>query len=465
MLKQDWAPPHPRPLSPVAALARTIWQGGGDLLSLLPADAYRKDATDLGWSRRSIVLFNDPELVRHILTDPEEVFPKSDLMVGALEPLIGNSIFVTDGEIWRRQRAMIEPAFSHMRIGHAFGSMQAAVDAHEPRLDALAASGDPFSLDRTMSEITADIICRTVFSRPLEGSVARDVFDDFEVFETAVAQVNLSQLILAPAWSPVRQPPGVLAACARIRRHLGELVDTHMGENRGRHDDIASAVIDARDPLTGEQLDREQLIDQLGVFFLAGHETTASVLVWVFFILARRPDVVAALRREIGEAAGEGEIGFEHTRRLVLLRSVFREALRLYPPVTFLPRVALRATQVGQRKLKRGAMVMVSPWTMHRNDNIWPNAAAFEADRFTPEREASHLKGAYIPFGAGRHTCIGSAFAMAESALIVARLIRRYDFGAVEPGKVRPVARLTTRPASEIMIRLRHAAPPGGRAG
>jgi cytochrome P450 len=457
-VSQGWSPPHPRPLSPVAALARTIWRGGGDLLSLLPADAYRKAVTELGWSRRSIVLFNDPELARQILADPDEVFPKSDLMVGALEPLIGNSIFVTDGEIWRRQRAMIEPAFSHMRVGHAFASMQSAVDAYMAKLDDHATSGEPFSLDRAMSEMTAEIICRTVFSIPLDGGVARDVFDDFEVFETAVAQVNLSQLILAPAWSEVRQPPQVLAACARIRGHLGELVDTHLGDGEGRFDDIASAVVSARDPLTGARLTRDELIDQLGVFFLAGHETTASVLVWLFYILAQQPKVLAALRREVEEVAGHSEIGFEHTRKLTVLRSVIRETLRLYPPVTFLPRLALRPVTVGPRRLKRGAMVMISPWTMHRNAGVWPDAPVFKPDRFTPQNEASHARGAYIPFGGGRHTCIGAAFALAESALIVARMARQYDFAVDDPETVRPVARLTTRPAREISIRLSHAA-------
>ncbi len=459
MQPSAYAPPHPRPLSPVAALARTIWQGGGDLLSLLPADAYRLPVTDLGYSRRSIVLFNEPELVRQILTDPDGIFPKNDLMVGALEPLIGNSIFVTDGDVWRRQRAMIEPAFTHMRIGQAFASMQAAVDDHVERLDRKVRDGTPFSIDRLMSELTADIICRTVFSVSIDGGVAREVFDDFAVFEKAVAQVNLSQLILKPAWSKVDQPPGVLVACRRIRDHIGTLTDTHLGEGAGSFNDIASAVIAARDLQTGAALTRAELVDQLGVFFLAGHETTASVLIWVFFILASRPEVLAAIRAEVKAAAGDGEIEFEHTRKLPFLRSVFREALRLYPPVTFIPRVALEDTRVGPRKLKRGAMIMISPWTIHRHQSLWKDPNNFDPNRFSPEREKEIARGAYIPFGAGPHTCIGSAFAMAESTLIIARLACRFDFTALEPGMVRPAARLTTRPAREIMATARHVSP------
>ncbi len=426
-------------------------------MSLLPADAYKRPVTNLGYSRRSIVLFNEPELVRQILTDPDGIFPKNDLMVGALEPLIGRSIFVTDGEQWQRQRAMIEPAFGHMRINLAFEAMKAAVDDYEPRLDRHARDGEVFSIDRAMSELTADIICRTVFSVSLDGAMAQDMFEDFAVFERAVAQVEIGKLILTPAFSEIRQPREVLAACQRIRNHLGKMVDTHLEGDRSRFNDIASSVIAARDEQTGDPLTREELIDQLGVFFLAGHETTASVLTWVFYILAQQPDVLQKIRQEISHVCGEDVIELEHTKRMPLLRNLFRETLRLYPPVTFTPRVAQEAVRIGPKRLKRGAMVMISPWTLHRHHAYWQRPESFELDRFSPVLEGELVKGAYIPFGLGRHTCIGSAFAMAEAALIIARLVRRYNFQVVSK-TVRPAARLTTRPAEQIMASV-HLAP------
>jgi len=178
-----YKPPRPRPLPAIASLARTIWQGDGDLLSLLPAAAYRFDAGNLGYSRRSILLFNKPEFVRSILTDPAENFPKSDLMVNALEPLIGDSVFVTYSETWRRQRKMIEPAFSQLRINSAFAFMQQAVDKYIKVLDQHATMATPFSLDQLMSELTADIICRTIFSMPFDAEVAKEFYQDFADFE------------------------------------------------------------------------------------------------------------------------------------------------------------------------------------------------------------------------------------------------------------------------------------------
>ncbi len=457
-LNRSYTPPKPLSLWSVVALARALWRGDGNLLELLPAAAYHFDIGNLGYSRRSTVLFNDPTLVKEIMRDADGVFPKSDLMVSALEPLIGESIFVTDGEKWRRQRAMVDPAFSQLRISHAFEAMRAAVDDYVERLDALAESGERFSLDVAMGHLTADIICRSVFSTSLDSAVAKDVFEDFTVFERSVAQVDIGRLILAPAWSDAPQPPEVLAACQRIRAHIGTLLDTHLAPDNS-YNDIASDVIAARDTETGKPFNREELIDQLGVFFLAGHETTASVLTWVFYILNQQPEALTTLRQEAERVLGTQSADFAQLKQLPYTRAVFKETLRLYPPITFMPRVALRPTTVGPRKLRRGALVMISPWTLHRHSKYWREPHVFEPYRFMPEQESKLNSSAYIPFGQGPHTCVGAGFAQAESTLIMSRLATRYDFEILNADRVRPAARLTTRPAEEIFCRVKRKTP------
>lgn len=440
------------PLPAVAALGRALWQGDGNLLDLLPGAAYRFDVGDLGYSRRSTVLFNDPDSVSEILRDPEGLFPKSDLQVNALEPLIGDSIFVTDGDTWRRQRAMIDPAFSHMRVARAFDAMSKSAADFIERLHSFHASQEAFSIDLEMSHLTADVICRTTFSTPLAGEIAREVFDDFTEFERSVAQVDIFRLIFQPAWADMPQPPEVLAACGRIRAHFGRLLDTHLRSD-ANYDDIASAVLAARDDLTGEPFTREQLIDQLGVFFLAGHETSASALTWVFFLLAEQPHWLARLRSEVEGVVGEGAIGFEHLRALPLVKAFFKETLRLYPPITFFPRVALQAAKVGRRKLRRGALVMISPWTLGRHINYWESPNVFDPERFL--RAGGVNEKAYMPFGLGPHTCIGAGFAQAEALLIIASVVRHFNLTRADASPVRPAARLTTRPAKQIYLRVR----------
>jgi len=448
---KGYRPPAPQPLSALRSLWRVIRQGDGDLLSLVPIEGYHEPQTFLGYSRRSILLVNDPDLCRYILADPLGIFPKNDLMVGALEGLVGESLFVSSGELWQRQRRMIDPAFSHMRIQTAFASMVSAVDDYEQRLARIARDGTSLSLDMAMSHLTADIICRTIFSTPLTSSTARQVFNDFMVFERGVASVNLRQLIFGKPWGKISQPHEVVAACQRIREQIGHLLDPRLQGQQSSPDDIVQAVIDARDPETGIQFTREEIIDQIGVFFLAGHETTASVLTWVFFILSQQPGLAAQLRKEIAAVVGHNPIKHNHIKQLDSLKNVFREALRLYPPITFIPRVAQQATKIGDTQVKRGAMIMISPWTAHRNAQLWQNAEQFEPTRFASENKLhNHDKGVLMSFGIGPRVCVGASFATTESVLIIARLLARFDFMPQEPDKVRPVARLTTRPASEI---------------
>jgi cytochrome P450 len=448
----NYTPPHPAPLPAFAALLRALWQGDGNLLDLLPGSAYRFEAGTLGYSRRSTLLFNKPEWLEEILRDEGEVFPKSDLMVNALEPLIGDSIFVTDGERWRRQRRMIDPAFSQLRLSVAFAAMQESADAFLARLGELSASQESFSLDLEMSHLTADVICRTLFSVPLQGQTARDVFDDFTLFERNVAQVDIRRLITQPAWADMPQKPEVLAACQRIRRHLAQLLEAHFVPDAA-FDDIASAMITAADSTTGERFSRDELIDQLGVFFLAGHETSASALTWVFILLSALPQWRARLRKEVYDVAGNDTISPEHLRRMPQLKAFFKETLRLYPPITFLPRVALKTTQIGGIPIKRGALVMLSPWTLHRHETYWRHPHQFAPERFLPDATTPLYPGAYIPFGQGPHTCIGAGFAQTEALLIMATTLRAFDLRALPDQTLRPAARLTTRPVNQFMMR------------
>ena len=426
MAPQLFTPPRPKSLGPLAALLRAAVNRDGNLIGLLPKEVYRIKMGTIGYSRRSIIILNEPDVVRSILTDPTDIYPKNDLMVGAVAPLVGDSIFVSHGETWRKQRAMVAPAFTHMRLSSAFESMRAAIDDYEAKLDKTADTGEPFSLDLAMSHLTADVICRTVFSTSLKSDIAREVFDAFTIFERSVAHVEIRRLILDPPWKDIPQHDAVLQACERIRHHLGQLVDGHLQDGAG-FSDIAADIVGARDP-EGNPFTRKELIDQLGVFFLAGHETSASVLTWCFYVLATRPDITERLRQEVQAVAGDSDIGFEHIRSLHFARSVFKETLRLYPPITFIPRVAAESTRINGRRIKKGAMLMIAPWVIHRHHDYWANPDQFDATRFMPEREKEVPQDAYLPFGLGPRVCVGANFATIEATLILARLARKYDF-------------------------------------
>ncbi|MCR9074083.1 MAG: cytochrome P450 [Alphaproteobacteria bacterium] len=449
-----YRPPAPRALPPVRALLRSAFSGSRDLLSLLPEEAYRTWIAPLGVSRRGILLVNEPDMVRRIFGSDVATYPKNDLFVGALRPLIGDGVFVSDGDVWKRQRQMIEPSFGHMQVGRAFAAMEAATGAVQPILDARAADGEVLSLDAAVSHLTADIICRAVFSTTLESDAARRIFEDFAVFQETVANVRIARLLWGRPWAEVSQPAPARAACERIRRQIAGLIAARTDKSGEGARDIAGDIISARDPATGIGFSQQELVDQIGVFFLAGHETSATAVLWALFVLSQNPDLAARVRAEIDAEAGDGPIGLESVKRLALTRAVLRETLRLYPPGPFLPRVAARETEIGGYRLRRGAMVMVSPWIIHRHSGLWRNPDLFDESRFLSGSDAAVPAGAYLPFGLGPRVCIGAAFATVESTFLIAHLIRRYDIEVCAPEAVRPVARLTTRPARDIRVRL-----------
>ncbi len=446
-----YRPPAPVPLSPNRALFRSLFSGDRDLLSLLPEEAYRLRVGRLGFSRRIVLLVNEPELVRSVMVDRVDAFPKNDLFVGALSPLIGEGVFISSGETWRKQRRMIEPAFSHIHLRAAFAHMDAAVSDFETRLDEIARVGEPFSIDAAMTHLTADIMDRAIFSSSLESRTAQEVFEAFGQFQESVANVQTLRLILGKPWAKVRQPAAAQAASERIRGLLRALIAARLQAGDEGQEDIAADIIAARDPESDRGFTLEELVDQIGVFFLAGHETTASTVTWALFILSQRPEITARIRAEVASVAGDGPVDLEAAKRLTFLRAVLKETLRLYPPGAFLPRVALESMEIGGHKVPRGGMVMIAPWIMHRHQLLWDKPDRFDPDRFLGVREKENPQGAYLPFGLGPRVCIGGAFAMIEGALILARLIRRYDIRASDPLSVRPVVRLTTRPASDIM--------------
>ncbi len=447
-----YRPPAPKPKSAAAAFASALLLGPRDVLALLPEPAYESFVSRAPIGKRPIYIVNHPNLARQVLGERVANYPKSDLMVGALTPLVGEGIFISGGETWARQRRMIDPAFAHMRIRSAFDQMAEATGAFCARLE--SAAGAPVTLDEEMSRLTADIVFRTIFSEPIEGEDASAVFHAFAEYQNAVPQIEPKVMLESPAWSRIEPPARVTAMCREIRERLGVMIDRRLASGE-RRDDIAGDVIAARDPETGEAFDREALIDQIAVFFLAGHETSASALTWAFFILSQQPSHLARIRAEARRVVGDGPVRFGHLRQLIHARNVFREVLRLYPPVSFITRIALKDDVIGREKISAGGLVVISPWLLHRHRKFWRHPDLFKPDRHLPGRMSRAAGLAYMPFGLGPRVCTGAAFATTESVLILAEICRRFDLEALSPGRVMPVGKLTTRPKEPIRFRFR----------
>jgi len=447
-------PPKPPSRAGRFAFLRYLRDFRRDILSANPERLYRAKMAEFRIPFLHTFLVNEPPLVRRVLTDEPGHFPKSPRMAAGLEPLLGQGVFITNGPLWERQRRIIDPAFEGGRLRDTFPAMWAAAQATVARLVARA-DGAPLDVEPEMSHATADVIFRTLFSMPIEDATASAVYHAFRDFQGTQPLINLAAFLPLPRWMPRFHRRASLRAARRIRGLIADLVAARRAAIAAgtAPDDLATKIMVTPDPLDGRPFDDAEMVDQVAVFFLAGHETSASALGWALYCLALDPALQEALadeaRRELGDTPE-----FSAVSRLRLARDTFREALRLYPPVPMMVRQAACPVTFRGRAVEKGAQVVVSPWHLGRHQDLWADADAFCPARWqTPEGRASARDG-FLPFSAGPRVCPGAGFAMIEGPLVLALLARALRFAVVEGHPPRPVAQLTVRAADGIRLRL-----------
>ena len=409
--------------------------------------------------RRIIYLAREPQAIRQVLVSDAARYPKSHLMDSMLRALTGYSIFVSNGEAWRRQRAIIDQAFANARVREVFGLMREACDAMGARLAERAAEngGAVIDVDVETMHFAGDVIFRTLYSEPMNERDAHEIFTSFERFQRIAYAHGFLALLGAPTYFLPSHWRGRRAA-AIIRRALQRPIARRLGRiARGEptpDNDILATLISAPDPVTGTRFDEKELLDQVAMLFLAGHETSAAALGWALYLIANRPDVQARMRAEIDAALEDRAPEFSDMRRMPFVRDVFQETLRLYPPVAFLARDAATPTQLCEQAIEAHAQTIVPTWLMHRHGVYWSDANQFDPDRFADPATKSARACAFLPFSMGPRVCSGTAFAMQEATLALAELLRRFEFSPVPGHTPEPVSRLTLRSANGLPLRI-----------
>ncbi|MGR3572228.1 cytochrome P450 [Brevirhabdus sp.] len=449
-------PPKPAARSGRVSLWRYMRLFRQDILSAQPAKHYRAWMAEFRTPFFRSYLINQPELVREVLKARPMEFPKSDRIGAGLRPLLGNSVFLTNGATWERQRRIIDPAFEGGRLRDTFPSMWEATEAAAARLGQAAGAGAVLEVEAQTSHAAADVIFRTLFSIPIEDETAARVFDQFREHQRTQPILNLAAFLPGPRWMPRFFSRGTKRTAREIRGLIRALTDRRRAAIAADRapDDLATKIMTTRDPETGELFDTEEMIDQVAIFFLAGHETSASALAWGLYLMALYPQVQARVAAE-AEAAFEGRTpDFALLSKLPYTRDVFREVLRLYPPVPMMVREATGPERFRDRALRPGAQIVLSPWHLHRHERLWDNPDGFAPERWKTDNGKQRQRDAYIPFSAGRRVCTGAGFAMAEGVLLLARLCQRFSFETVEGRVPVPVAHLTVRARDGIWLRI-----------
>jgi cytochrome P450 len=420
-----------------------------DILSAQPARLYRAWMAEFRTPFFRSYLINQPDLVQRVLKERPDDFPKSTRVNEGLRPLLGNSVFVTNGEVWKRQRRIIDPAFEGGRLREVFPAMWAAAEACAARLEPHL--GCEIEIEEETSHAAADVIFRTLFSLPIEHHLARDVFEEFRIYQRSQPILNLAALVPLPRWMPRLFRRETTRSAARIRGLITKMTELRAGEIAvgTAPDDLATKIMTTPDPHTGEIFTTEEMVDQVAIFFLAGHETSASTLAWALYLMALYPEWQDRLA---AEAQAIATCDFSVMSKLKLSRDVFREALRLYPPVPMMVRENACPETMRNRTVRKGSQLVISPWHLHRHTRLWDNPDGFDPARWQTENGKTCAREAFIPFSAGARVCPGAGFAMIEGPLILSRILRDYRVTA-GPEPV-PVAHLTVRAKDGIRLTL-----------
>ena len=442
-------PPKPAARSGKVSLLRYLRLFRQDILSAQPAKLYRAWMAEFRTPFFRSYLINQPDLIRTILNERPMDFPKSERVGEGLRPLLGDSVFLTNGAHWQRQRRIIDPAFEGGRLRDTFPAMLAAGYAAVARLPQ-----GVVEIEEQMSHAAADVIFRTLFSIPIEHQIADRVFSLFRDYQRTQPILNLAAFIPVPRWVPRFHRRRTKKTARAIRALIRELTVKRMAEIEAGSvpDDLATKIITTEDPETGHAFDAEEMVDQVAIFFLAGHETSASALGWALYLLAMYPEIQDRVAAEA--QALNDDIVFSDLPKLKFTRDVFRETLRLYPPVPMMVRQTTCPEHFRDRDVAVGSQIVLSPWHLHRHERFWDNPDGFDPDRFATEDGKRSLREAYIPFSSGARVCTGAGFAMVEGPLLLALLIRAFRFERIEGDEPVPVAYLTVRSKNGIRLRV-----------
>lgn len=397
---------------------------------------------------RDLYICSDPDLIREVLVDRNRLFRKS-VAYREMRIALGNGLLISEGDLWLRQRRLMQPAFHRSALGNLYRTMreetEAWLDALQPRI------GSVCDMLPEMTGLASTIAMKTLFStgnRTDTEQAARQITE-----AQAYILWRLSKPLLAPFF---RFLP-------RHRRFLRDMADFDLmvydliAERRrsGEHrNDLLDLLLHARDEETGQPMDDRQLRDEVLTLYVAGHETSANVLAWACHLLALHPAWQERLAEEAMRQSGTASPSWKELQAMPLVRQFVEETLRLFPPAHAIGREARENMDLNGLSLKKDNIMFMSVYALHRNPVLWEEPEAFHPERFTESAVAGRHKFAYLPFGAGPRLCIGAQFALQEIPLVIASLVRRYRLEALPGETVRPAGLLTLKPHPGVRLLL-----------
>jgi cytochrome P450 len=397
---------------------------------------------------QNMVALSSPDLVQRVLVSHRHNYVKGSIYDGS-RTLFGHSLLTLEGEAWKHRRALAQPAFHRRSIDLLTQSMSQTtcrfLDDVEQRV---GSRGGVIEMGREATRLTLEIVVRALFG-PDAFAAETITYDAVkEALEVLSARANGVPM---PAWVPRLGERKFRRALAALDRSVRHVIDS--GRGKTSQDSLLSMLLEARDE-QGQPLSEAALRDEVVTLFIAGHETSALAVTWMMCLLDGRPDVRARLRDEVDSVLGGRAPTFEDVSKLVYVRQVVDESLRLRPPVPFTARNVAAPDTLGGYTVRPGDVMVPWFWGVHRHPEHWPDPERFDPERFAPGTGKNRHSCSYLPFSAGPRICIGNAFALTEMVIILAQLFSRFEVEPLQCADVPALIVITTRPTKPMRVKL-----------
>ncbi len=400
---------------------------------------------------KRVYMISDAETARYIMQTNSKNYTKSP-GYKPLRLLVGNGLFTSEGTFWLRQRRMYQPAFSNKSVENysknVIESSKEVISGWENSLE----KNTSINATKDMAQLTLNIIGRSLFSTDL-GKEAKHFFDPLTISLEYVNDRALRAPFVMPNWFPDSTNRKFRKAVSEIDKIVYDVIEERKKKDNWP-DDLLTSLLTVKDDETEERLTPLQVRDECITLFLAGHESTANVLNWFFYLLTIHPEVQDMVHVELNKNL-QGKIPvFNDLHQLPFLVQCINETMRLYPPIWHLGRMNINEDMIGDYKIKPKSHIRISPYTIQRNPKYWDEPDRFDPNRFSLENSKKHIPGSFIPFGNGPRLCIGRNFAMMEMTLILANFYQKYRIKVKNANEIKVLPLLVLRPDRDIILDL-----------
>ncbi len=401
------------------------------------------DVVRLRFMGQTFYLLSNPDLIEYVLVENNRNFSKTRLL-RRNRRLLGEGLLTSEGEFWRRQRRLAQPAFHRKRVA-AYGEVMAAFA--ERSLEGWR-DGETIDVHEEMMRLTLEVVAKCLF----DADVRAEANDVGRAMKVALEDFSSQRrLIRIPKSIPTPHNLRFERAARRLDEIVRAIIEEHRKSGDEDRGDLLSMLMLAEDE-SGQRMTDKQLRDEVMTLFLAGHETTANVLSWAFWLLSLNAEADAKLAAELGRVLGGRVPTVADLPNLPYVERVLKESMRLYPPAWVMGREAIGECEVGGYRMPTGTTALMSQWVAHRDPRYHHDPERFDPDRWTAEYEEGLPRFAYFPFGGGPRQCIGASFAMTEARLILAAIAQRFRMELASGQRVEPYASVTLRPKAGMRM-------------